>query len=72
MSASSGCSIVVTYRRCRYAISITPHHKTHHTSSGVQLSVSYAAKVAATASVVFGAVSDRPEGVQENLQRIKG
>lgn len=46
--------------------------RTHHTSSGVQLSVRYAAEVAATASVVFCAVSDGPEGVQQNLQRIKG
>ena len=41
---------------------------THHTSSGVQLSVRYAAEVAAAASVVFGAVSDGSERVQENLQ----
>lgn len=72
MSASSGRSIVVTYWRYRLALSITSHRMTHHTSSGVQLSVSYAAKVAATSSVVFGAVSDRSKGVQENLQRIKG
>lgn len=45
---------------------------THHTAAGVQLPVRYAAEVAAAAPVVFRAVSDRPEGVQENLQRIKG
>lgn len=45
---------------------------THHTSGGVELAVGYAAKVAAAASVVFGAVSDGPEGVQQNLQRVKG
>lgn len=66
------CSIVVTYQRHSVALNITPHHVTHHASSRVQLSVSYAAEVAATASVVFCAVSDRSKGVQENLQRIKG
>lgn len=45
---------------------------THHTSGGVQLSVRYAAEVAAAAAVVFGAVSDWPKGVQEHLQRVKG
>lgn len=45
---------------------------THHTSGGVELAVGYAAKVAAAASVVFGAVSDGPEGVQQNLQRVEG
>lgn len=45
---------------------------THHTAAGVQLPVGYAAEVAAAASVVFRAVSDRPEGVQENLQGIEG
>lgn len=45
---------------------------THHASCGVQLSVRYAAEVAAAAPVVFGAVSDGPERVQENLQRVKG
>lgn len=44
----------------------------HHASGGVQLSVRYAAEVAAAASVVFGAVSDGPKRVQENLQRVKG
>lgn len=64
--------IVVTYQRHSVALDITPHHVTHHASSGVQLSVGYAAEVAATASVVFCAVSDGPKGVQENLQRIEG
>lgn len=45
---------------------------THHTSGGVELAVGYAAKVAAAASVVFGAVSDGPEGIQQNLQGVKG
>ena len=45
---------------------------THHTSGRVQFSVRYAAEVAAAASVVFGAVPDGPERVQENLQRVKG
>lgn len=44
----------------------------HHASGGVQLSVRYATEVAAAASVVFGAVSDGPKGVKEDLQRVKG
>lgn len=46
--------------------------RTHHTSSGVQLPVGNAAEVAAAAPVVLGAVSDGPERVQQNLQRVKG
>ena len=45
---------------------------THYASSGVQLSVRYAAKVATAASVVFGAVPDGSKRVQKNLQRVKG
>lgn len=45
---------------------------THHASGGVQLSVRNAAEVAAAASVVFGAVPDGPERVQEDLQRFEG
>jgi len=45
---------------------------THHTSGGIKLSIRYAAEVAAAASVVLGAVSDRSKRVQENLQGVKG
>lgn len=45
---------------------------THHTSSGVELPVRDAAEVAAAAPVVLGAVSDGPEGVEQNLQRVEG
>lgn len=45
---------------------------THHTSSGVELPVRNAAEVAAAAPVVLGAVSDGPERVQQNLQRVEG
>lgn len=45
---------------------------TYHTSSGVQFPVRYAAEVAAAASVVFGAVSDGAEGIQEHLQGVEG